>query len=85
MIFKVKEMRVLASLLLAWVVAEVRGVIRTPLEAFRPSGELHYKRPDKLPLLSHIWPSTPIKSSLKILYQTGVSYKNIIHFFLFVK
>lgn len=48
-------------------------MIRTPLEAFRPSGEIHVRRPDKLPLLPHRRTTLPPKSGLKILYQTGVS------------
>ncbi|KOB71738.1 putative argos [Operophtera brumata] len=64
-------MQVLAPILLAWVLSGARGVIRTPLEAFRPSGEIHIRRPDKLPLLPHRRTTLPPKSGLKILYQTG--------------
>ncbi|OWR53244.1 hypothetical protein KGM_203127 [Danaus plexippus plexippus] len=67
-------MQVLATLLVACVLASVRAVIRTPLEAFRPSGEIHIRRPDKLPLLPHR--RTQQKNGLKILYQTGFENLN---------
>lgn len=67
------EMQVLAPFFFVWVLGGVKGSIRTPLEAFRPSGELYVKRPDKLPLLPHRKTSLPPKGGLKILYQTGVS------------
>lgn len=73
-------MQVFATLLIASVLAGVRAVIRTPLEAFRPSGEIHIRRPDKLPLLPHKRTAQP-KSGLKILYQTGVSILNISNFY----
>lgn len=66
------EMQVLAALLIAGFIAGARAAIRTPLEAFRPSGETHVRRPEKLPLLPHKRTAQP-KSGLKILYQTGVS------------
>lgn len=59
---------------MAWALCGVRGVIRTPLEAFRPSGEIHLRRPDKLPYLPHKRIPMPSKSDLRILYQTGVSF-----------
>lgn len=71
-------MQVLAPILLAWVLSGVRAVIRTPLEAFRPSGEIHIRRPDKLPLLPHRRTTLPPKSGLKILYQTGVSRVRVV-------
>ncbi|CAB3244687.1 unnamed protein product [Arctia plantaginis] len=70
-------MQVLISLLLAWALCEVRAVIRTPLEAFRPSAELHLRRPDKLSFLPHKRISTPQKGDLKILYQTGGSEEDL--------
>lgn len=66
-------MQVLTPFLFAWLLSGAKAVIRTPLEAFRPSGELHVKRPDKLPLLPHRKTSAPPKGGLKVLYQTGVS------------
>lgn len=68
------NMQVLTPLLLAWALCGVRAVIRTPLEAFRPSAELHLRRPEKLSFLPHKRISTPQKGDLKILYQTGVSF-----------
>ncbi|KPI99660.1 PREDICTED: protein giant-lens [Papilio xuthus] len=70
-------MKVLATLLMATVLGVVRGVIRTPLEAFRPSGEIHLKRPDKLPLLPHRRTAMQAKSGLKILYQIGMSEEDL--------
>lgn len=71
-------MHVFTPLLLAWALCGVRGVIRTPLEAFRPSGEIHLRRPDKLPFLPHKRIPVPSKSDVKILYQTGVSLVLVI-------
>ncbi|XP_063382802.1 protein giant-lens [Cydia fagiglandana] len=64
------------SVTLAWLCC-VQGVIRTPLEAFRPSAEIHLRRPDKLPFLPHKRPVPPFKSGLKILYQIGVSEEDL--------
>lgn len=66
-------MQFLAPFFFAWLLGGVKGVIRTPLEAFRPSGEFYVKRPDKLPYLPHRKTPVPLKGGLKILYQTGVS------------
>ncbi|XP_012548821.1 protein giant-lens isoform X1 [Bombyx mandarina] len=66
-------MQMLASLILACAFCGVRSVIRTPLEAFRPSAEIHIRRPDKLPLPPHRRTTLPPMSGIKILYQTGVS------------
>ncbi|XP_046966439.1 protein giant-lens [Vanessa cardui] len=70
-------MQVIATLLFASVLAGVRAVIRTPLEAFRPSGEIHIRRPDKLPILPHRRTLLQPKSGLKILYQTGISEEDL--------
>lgn len=72
--------QVLALFVLVWLRNEVRGVIRTPLEAFRPSAEIHIRRPDKLPLLPHRR-TMQQKSGLKILYQTGVSIVCNLYFY----
>ncbi|XP_068622464.1 protein giant-lens [Battus philenor] len=65
-------MQVLTTLLLASVLGGARGVIRTPLEAFRPSDEIHLRRPDKLPPVQHRRIALQAKSGLKILYQIGM-------------
>ncbi|KAH9633565.1 hypothetical protein HF086_013242 [Spodoptera exigua] len=70
-------MHVVTPLLLVWALCGVRGVIRTPLEAFRPSGEIHLRRPDKIPFLPHKRLPVPSKSDLKILYQTGMNKKGL--------
>ncbi|KAL4717113.1 hypothetical protein ACJJTC_017000 [Scirpophaga incertulas] len=67
-------MQVLAPFLLAWLVG-ARAVIRTPLEAFRPS-EVHFRRPEKIPFIPHRRAPLP-KSGLKILYQIGVSEEDL--------
>lgn len=66
-------MVVLPSIFFLYLLTGTRGVIRTPLEAFRPSAEIHIRRPDKLSFLIHRRTTLPPKSGLRILYQIGVS------------
>lgn len=56
-----------------------KASIRTPLEAFRPSGEFYVKRPDKIPVSPHR-KMTVARGGLKVLYQTGVS---LLSFWIF--
>ncbi|VVC88162.1 unnamed protein product [Leptidea sinapis] len=68
-------MQMLATLIVAWLASGARGVIRTPLEAFRPSAEIHIRRPDKLPFLPHRrTASMQQKNGLKVLYQTDAAW-----------
>ncbi|XP_026326118.1 protein giant-lens [Hyposmocoma kahamanoa] len=66
-------MVVLPSIFFLYLLTGTRGVIRTPLEAFRPSAEIHIRRPDKLSFLIHRRTTLPPKSGLRILYQIGAS------------
>ncbi|CAH2049324.1 unnamed protein product, partial [Iphiclides podalirius] len=74
------DMRVFAAMLLASVLGGVRPAIRTPLEAFRPSGEIHLRRPDKLPVPPHRRTAMQPKSGLRILYQIGNDFAVSITF-----